>query len=157
MIPFNVKKINCVVQEVLCVYPESAGRGHKKINKIKKKVVTTPTTRPSGGRNAIPVENKSARSLQPASCSLIRKGSLFDIRGGFLILAHFVALIFPIIGPSKCTQKQFIWGWISHMGPPRLHLQPTWTDTYGAWSQWTDFCWVWRVPAGCLRGLASRF
>lgn len=33
MIPFNVKKINCVVQEVLCVYPESAGRGHKKINK----------------------------------------------------------------------------------------------------------------------------
>lgn len=108
MIPFNVKKINCVVQEVLCVYPESAGRGHKKINKIKKKVVTTPTTRPSGGRNAIPVENKSARSLQPASCSLIRKGSLFDIRGGFLILAHFVALIFPIIGPSKCTQKQFI-------------------------------------------------
>lgn len=36
MIPFNVKKINCVVQEVLCVYPESAGRGHKKINKLKK-------------------------------------------------------------------------------------------------------------------------
>lgn len=57
---------------------------------------------------------------QPAAHIVLvdTKGSLFDIRGGFLILAHFVALIFPIIGPSKCTQKQFIWGWISHMGPP---------------------------------------